>query len=53
MVHMAPFVLGLEDLLCLSRRYPSRTTRVMFGNKTGEGFTHNEADIQWLAGIGA
>jgi hypothetical protein len=53
MVGMAALVLRPQDLNSLFRGDPARAARVVFGHEAGERLAHDQADVQWQAGIGA
>jgi len=52
-VHVAPFVLGAQDLHRFCWRDPAGTTRVMLGHETGERLADDQADVERQAGVGA
>jgi hypothetical protein len=52
-VNMTAFVLGRQDVNRLLGRDPTRTTCVMFRDKTGKGLAYDKTDVQRLTRIGA
>jgi hypothetical protein len=52
-VHVAAFVLGLQNVYCFSLADPSGSPRVVLGDKAGKRLANDKANVQRLAGMGS